>query len=310
MPARGLRPLPAWWNDWLLGPPEEAEVGSEEPRGTDGNKWRSPWSPPPASPFPPSNFKDEELLPRERSELIGGAVDDVDAMIEDPKLFEAWRIRREAKQEIRDLRDEGIDPDSDSWEDWLDESERVEPDLGGWYEQQSDWEKDGMPRSAPKIPGRGMSYSFKELIQRIFERESEVEAELSFEERVFRFTSRSTAKFVTCLLLVPWLTGLAMHDLALVPFTTRYRSHPPTPIPCLPSDWPAAYSRGMEWAMGRRWVETTPLAAQMLDVREKQKLEMVQVLKLERQRVKFEAEIGKVARMTQDEMAEHMAEEA
>lgn len=48
----------------------------------------------------------------------------------------------------------------------------------------------------------------------------------------------------------------------------------------------------------------------MLDVREKQKLEMVQVLKLERQRVKFEAEIGKVARMTGEEMAEHMAEEA
>ena len=244
MPARGPPPLPAWWNDWLFGPPEEAEEGPEEPRGIGGNNWRGPWTPPPESPFPPSDFADEKLTPRERSELIGGAVDDVDAMIEDPTLFEAWRIRREAKQEIRDLRDEGIDPDSDSWEDWLDESERVEADLGGWYEQQPEWEKGGMPRSAPKIPGRGMSYSFKELIQRIFERESEVEAELSFEERIFRFTSQSTAKFVTCLLLVPWLTGLALHDLALVPFTTRYRPHPAAPMPCRRGCRPLADSGG------------------------------------------------------------------
>jgi len=42
-----------------------------------------------------------------------------------------------------------------------------------------------------------------------------------------------------------------------------------------------------------RYVETTTLVAEMLDLRESQKLQLIQQLKLERQRIRFESEIGK-----------------
>ena len=42
-----------------------------------------------------------------------------------------------------------------------------------------------------------------------------------------------------------------------------------------------------------RYVKTVPLAAEMLDVRRQQKLEMIKTLKLERARLRLEVEIGK-----------------
>lgn len=40
-------------------------------------------------------------------------------------------------------------------------------------------------------------------------------------------------------------------------------------------------------------MKTVPLAAEMLDVRRQQKLEMIKTLKLERARLRLEVEIGK-----------------
>ncbi len=59
-----------------------------------------------------------------------------------------------------------------------------------------------------------------------------------------------------------------------------------------------------------RYVEKVPLAAKVLDVRESQKLRIIDRLKLERQRVRFEAEIGKAPPLSDDELAEHIREEA
>jgi hypothetical protein len=59
-----------------------------------------------------------------------------------------------------------------------------------------------------------------------------------------------------------------------------------------------------------RYVETVPLAGQVLDVRESQKLKIIEKLKLERQRVRFEAEIGKTPPLSDEELAEHMQHEA
>lgn len=53
-----------------------------------------------------------------------------------------------------------------------------------------------------------------------------------------------------------------------------------------------------------------PLAAKVLDVKESQKLHMIERLKLERQRVRFEAEIGKAPPLSDDELNEHIREEA
>lgn len=57
-------------------------------------------------------------------------------------------------------------------------------------------------------------------------------------------------------------------------------------------------------------MEKVPLAAEVLDVRQSQKLRIIDRLKLERQRVRFEAEIGKAPPLSDDELAEHIREEA
>ncbi|MCO5583761.1 hypothetical protein L7F22_037675 [Adiantum nelumboides] len=59
-----------------------------------------------------------------------------------------------------------------------------------------------------------------------------------------------------------------------------------------------------------RWVETVPLAAEMLDLRRSQKLNMVETLKMERQRVRFEAAIGKAPPLNDDELLDHVRDKA
>ncbi|KAJ8543393.1 hypothetical protein K7X08_005916 [Anisodus acutangulus] len=51
-----------------------------------------------------------------------------------------------------------------------------------------------------------------------------------------------------------------------------------------------------------RYVKTVPLAAQMLDVRRNQKLEMVKELKTEQARYRFEVEIDKSPHLSEKEL--------
>lgn len=51
-----------------------------------------------------------------------------------------------------------------------------------------------------------------------------------------------------------------------------------------------------------RYVKTVPLAAEILDVRKHQKLEMVKELKVEKERYKFEVEIGKSPPISEEEL--------
>lgn len=50
-----------------------------------------------------------------------------------------------------------------------------------------------------------------------------------------------------------------------------------------------------------RYVNTVPLAAELLDVRRGQKLEMVKELNSEKARLRFEAEIGKAPPLSEEE---------
>jgi len=50
-----------------------------------------------------------------------------------------------------------------------------------------------------------------------------------------------------------------------------------------------------------RYVKTVPLAAQMLDVRKSQKLEMIKELKVEKARLLLEVEIGKSPPLSDEE---------
>ncbi|CAK9198510.1 unnamed protein product [Sphagnum troendelagicum] len=236
---------------------------------------------------------DFDLMEEEEEEAD---MDEIDMMIEDDAKFEAWKSRRDVLNELREFQETGRDPDGLEWEDWLDDSWRngTEDGVGGkdgvgekkkipgvdeWWDAAPEWEKGGVPRDAPPRPERGMKRTVKEIFLRIFEREEEVEDDLQFEDRIFRYTSQTTAKFVACLILIPWSLDFVAHDFIFVPFLGRY-------------------------------VETVPLAGQVLDVRESQKLKIIEKLKLERQRVRFEAEIGKTPPLSDDELAEHIQHEA
>lgn len=88
------------------------------------------------------------------------------------------------------------------WNDWLDDSysnkysDYVGGAGSGWYEEESEWLKGGNPRLPPDIPERGMSRTIKELVLRVFEPVDEVGDDLAFEERVFRFTTQETVRFL------------------------------------------------------------------------------------------------------------------
>eukprot|EP00250_Pteridium_aquilinum_P003343 c13659_g1_i2 orf=436-2202(-) len=210
--------------------------------------------------------------------------DDIDRMLADDASFAAWQQRMKSRDELRESQKLGRDPGNDNWEDWLDDSWGGNNGYAGgkdsgWYFNESDWEKGGVPRQPPKLPERGMSRNMKEMFFRIFENEEEVLEDLAFEDKVFRFTSQTTVKFVAVLVAVPWLVSYVSHDFLIVPFLNR-------------------------------WVETVPLAAELFDLRESQKLKMVETLKLERQRVRFEAALGKAPPLSDEELLEHIREEA
>lgn len=100
--------------------------------------------------------------------------------------------------------------------------------------------------------------------------EDDADDELLFEDRVFRYAYTSSAKFVATLVLIPWVLDFLVHDYVLMPFLDRY-------------------------------VKTVPLAAEMLDVRRHQKLEMVKALRVEKGRFQLEVEIGKSPPLSNEE---------
>lgn len=82
-----------------------------------------------------------------------------------------------------------------------------------WYEEQEDpWEKDGMPRAPPKMPERGLSRTFTELLPLIFLPQDAVEEELTFEEKVFRFTSQATVSRFTGAVAVAAAVAVTVHS--------------------------------------------------------------------------------------------------
>lgn len=115
------------------------------------------------------------------------------------------------------------------------------------------------------FPERGLVESVRDLVL------GTEENDILYEDRVFRYASTNSAKFLALLILIPWALDFVVHDFVLMPFLDRY-------------------------------VKTVPLAAQMLDVRRSQKLEMVKVLKTEKARFRLEVEIGKSPPLSDEEV--------
>lgn len=188
--------------------------------------------------------------------------------VTEAEKFEAWKSRAEAIVELREAQEDVRNAENRAWEDWLRGDESMDSHSSSWDQDWGVGEAES-PREVnddPKVVMRekGLVVAFKESI-------SENDDELLFEDRVFRYASSSSAKFLAVLILVPWALDFVVHDYIMMPFLDRY-------------------------------VKTVPLAAKILDVRRQQKLEMMDTLKLEKARLRLEVEIGKAPAISDEEV--------
>lgn len=206
-------------------------------------------------------LKDEDMLDGLESEGLGSD----DELSEDEK-FEAWKRRAEAIMELREAQDDIKNGENRKWDDWLVDGN---VDLGNgssWVQDSIGESEDNMLEDPNElIPGRGLVKSVRDMVL------GREEDDMLYEDRIFKYASFNSAKFLALLIIVPWALDFVVHDFVLMPFLDRY-------------------------------VKTVPLAAQMLDVRRNQKLEMVKELKTEQARYRLEVEIGKSPPLCEKEL--------
>ncbi|KAJ8768030.1 hypothetical protein K2173_020970 [Erythroxylum novogranatense] len=202
-------------------------------------------------------------------DMIEDQVDD--EVLPEEKKFEAWKRRAEAIVELREAQEEMLNEESRRWEDWiLDDNGTASDNVNGsWWtpELNDNGGVGGSVEDDPSdlVPDKSFVDSVRDFVL------GREEDDLLYEDRVFRYASVNSAKFLALLIIIPCALDFAVHDYVLMPFLDRY-------------------------------VKTVPLAAQMLDVRKTQKLEMVKELKLEKARLQLEMEIGKSPPLSDEEV--------
>ncbi|KAK4564777.1 hypothetical protein RGQ29_006731 [Quercus rubra] len=182
--------------------------------------------------------------------------------------FEEWKRRAEAIVELREAQEDMMNEESRRWEDWLVDGNNHVSD-SSWSQ---DWDsgvgnsrEDVQADPSEMIPEKGFIESVRDLVI------GEEDDDMLYEDRVFRFASLNSAKFLAVLIIIPWALDFLVHDYVLMPFLDRY-------------------------------VKTVPLAAQIFDVRRNQKLEMVKELKMDKARYRLEVEIGKSPSLSDEEV--------
>ncbi|XAR50703.1 hypothetical protein NMG60_11005101 [Bertholletia excelsa] len=206
-------------------------------------------------------LKDEDMIEAEESQNSG------EEELSEGERFEAWKRRVEAIIELREAQDEMRNEENRRWEDWLvDGTSNANGSWDqNWNNAHEKSREDAKADPSEMIPERGLVKTVRDLV---LGREEE---DMLYEDRVFRYASINSAKFLTVLIIIPWALDFLVHDYVLMPFLDRY-------------------------------VEKVPLAAQMLDVRRDQKLKMVKELKVEQARYRFEVEIGKSPPLSDEEL--------
>ncbi|OWM89233.1 hypothetical protein CDL15_Pgr010520 [Punica granatum] len=202
-------------------------------------------------------------------EYGGRGTSEEDGELSESHKFEAWKKRAEAIVELREAQEDVRNEESRMWEDWLVYDEANTGDGRAADSWKQDWGDGGgnnvVPDGNDLVPEKGFVESVRDIV---LGREDE---DMLYEDRVFRYASFNSAKFLAVLIIVPWALDFVVHDYVLMPFLDRY-------------------------------VKTVPLAAQVLDVRRSQKLEMVKELKVEKARFRFEEEIGKSPPLSDEEV--------
>ncbi|KAF8110821.1 hypothetical protein N665_0078s0015 [Sinapis alba] len=192
-----------------------------------------------------------------------------DDEMSDEEKFETWKRRAEAIVELREGQEEEIGDNSDGdgnvskkWEDWIVDSD---DSLVESWSRGDEGSEDKSELDELTVPERGLVKMVRDMVLGV------EEEDILYEDRVFRYASSKSAKFLAVLILIPWALDFLAHDYVLMPFLDRY-------------------------------VKTVPLAAQTLDVRRSQKLEMVKELNREKARYRLEVEIGKTPPLSDDDL--------
>lgn len=210
-------------------------------------------------------LKDDDVF-----QVLESEEESSDEELSENEKFEEWKRRAEAIVELREAQEDVKNEGNRRWEDWL--VDGTNNDVGydaSWFESSNG--AVGKPgddlgeQISEVFSSRGLVKSVRDLIV------GGEDDDILYEDRVFRYASFNSAKFLAVLVIVPWALDFLVHDYVLLPFLDRY-------------------------------VKTVPLAAQMLDVRKSQKLEMVKALKFEKARYRLEVEIGKSPPLSDEEL--------
>ncbi|WVZ55116.1 hypothetical protein U9M48_005819 [Paspalum notatum var. saurae] len=247
-------------------------------------KWQRPWW---KTFFTDWNADDESLAAwREEDELfeeIGS-----DQQLSENEKFETWKRKAEAIVELRQAQQDAMDAEERSWEDWIG---------GGTSSGGGDW--GGEVSLSDQITDDPAEIVRDKSVIEVFRGSIDEDYDdMLFEDRVFMYASANSllllifttilnvflyyntpAKFLALLILVPWMMDFLVHDYVMMPFLERY-------------------------------VQKVPLAAELLDVRRSQKLQMVKDLNVEKARYRFEVEIGKSPPLSDEEVWSDLHEKA
>ncbi|KAL3533180.1 hypothetical protein ACH5RR_006701 [Cinchona calisaya] len=211
-------------------------------------------------------IKDEDMA-EDGVELESGDLSDGE--LSESEKFEAWKRRAEAIIELREAQEGIRNEENRRWEDWLADDTEDGGNGSSWIHKSNGAVGKSVDevREDPIdiIPRGGLVKSVRDAIL------GPEDGDILYEDRVFRYASFSSAKFLAVLIIIPCTLDFLVHDFVLMPFLDRY-------------------------------VKTVPLAAQMLDVRRSQKLEMVQEIRLEKARYRLEVEIGKSPPLSDEEL--------
>ncbi|KAL2920443.1 Chloroplast envelope membrane protein [Bienertia sinuspersici] len=164
----------------------------------------------------------EEDLEEDEFEVRENEIEDDDERekVSEEEKFEAWKKRAEALIELREAQEGIRNEENRNWEDWL-----VFDEGNGGVKREWDYDDDDEVNELKeedvdgdadeKMPERGLVKTIEDLIL------GKEDDDLLYEDRVFQFASRNSAKFLAVLIIIPWAMDFLVHDYVLMPFLDR-----------------------------------------------------------------------------------------
>ncbi|CAB4292347.1 unnamed protein product [Prunus armeniaca] len=225
--------------------------------------------------------EDGNWLGLKEDDMLVEAEDDLEMDGSDEgEKFEAWKTRAEAIVELREAQQDMTNEENRKWEDWLADSNST-----SWEAVQSDPTQE-----------KGLLYSLTDFVLR---KEDDDDDDMLYEDRVFRYASLNSDAYGRELII--FSQGIWYSFISKDSKPNIINADPRFSVLFNGSAKCHSSKETIDNFVGR-YVKTVPLAAEMLDVRRNQKLQMVEELKIERARFHFEMEIGKSPPLSDEEV--------